>query len=307
MLVKDASELIGGTPLVEVSRFQKEFRLNARILVKPEYLNPAGSAKDRVAREIIEDAERNGKLTPGATIIEPTSGNTGIGIAFIAAIRGYKVILTMPETMSIERRKLLSAYGAEIVLTPGTEGMQGAVKKAEELAAELPGSLLAGQFSNPANPMAHYKTTGPEILADTKGMLSAYVATAGTGGTLTGTARFLREHVKDLYVAAVEPAASPLLSEGKAGAHKIQGIGANFIPEVLDRTIYDEVLTSTNEDAFLYAKALIRTEGLLVGISSGAALSGAVQLAKRPEFFGKTIVVVLPDSGDRYLSTELFQ
>ncbi len=306
MLVKDASALIGNTPLVEASRFGAEFGLKARLLVKVEYLNPAGSVKDRVAKEMIEEAERTGKLTPGATIIEPTSGNTGIGLAFMAALRGYKVILTMPDTMSVERRKLLSAYGAELVLTPGTEGMQGAVKKAEELAAELPGSFLAGQFVNPANPTAHYKTTGPEIYKDTDGRLDAYVATAGTGGTLSGTARYLKERISGLYVAAVEPADSPLLSEGRAGAHKIQGIGANFVPEVLDTTIYNEVLTVTSEDAFAYAKALIRTEGLLVGISSGAALAGAVALAKRPEFEGKTIVAVLPDSGDRYLSTELF-
>lgn len=306
MLVKDASALIGNTPLVEASRFGAEFGLKARLLVKVEYLNPAGSVKDRVAKEMIEEAERTGKLTPGATIIEPTSGNTGIGLAFMAALRGYKVILTMPDTMSVERRKLLSAYGAELVLTPGAEGMQGAVKKAEELAAELPGSFLAGQFVNPANPTAHYKTTGPEIYKDTDGKLDAYVATAGTGGTLSGTARYLKERIPNLFVAAVEPADSPLLSEGRAGAHKIQGIGANFVPEVLDTTIYNEVLPVTSEDAFAYAKALIRTEGLLVGISSGAALAGAVALAKRPEFEGKTIVAVLPDSGDRYLSTELF-
>ena len=306
MLVKDASALIGNTPLVEASRFGAEFGLKARLLVKVEYLNPAGSVKDRVAKEMIEEAERTGKLTPGATIIEPTSGNTGIGLAFMAALRGYKVILTMPDTMSVERRKLLSAYGAELVLTPGAEGMQGAVKKAEELAEKLPGSFLAGQFVNPSNPTAHYKTTGPEIYKDTDGKLDAYVATAGTGGTLSGTARYLKERIPNLYVAAVEPADSPLLSEGRAGAHKIQGIGANFVPEVLDTTIYNEVLPVTSEDAFAYAKALIRTEGLLVGISSGAALAGAVALAKRPEFEGKTIVAVLPDSGDRYLSTELF-
>lgn len=306
MLVKDASALIGNTPLVEASRFGAEFGLKARLLVKVEYLNPAGSVKDRVAKEMIEEAECTGKLTPGATIIEPTSGNTGIGLAFMAALRGYKVILTMPDTMSMERRKLLSAYGAELVLTPGAEGMQGAVKKAEELAEKLPGSFLAGQFVNPANPTAHYKTTGPEIYKDTDGKLDAYVATAGTGGTLSGTARYLKERIPNLYVAAVEPADSPLLSEGRAGAHKIQGIGANFVPEVLDTTIYNEVLPVASEDAFAYAKALIRTEGLLVGISSGAALAGAVALAKRPEFEGKTIVAVLPDSGDRYLSTELF-
>lgn len=306
MLVKDASELVGNTPLVEVTRFAKRYDVNARLLVKVEYLNPAGSVKDRVAKEMIEEAERTGKLTPGATIVEPTSGNTGIGLAFMAALRGYHVILTMPETMSVERRKLLAAYGAEIVLTPGAEGMQGAVKKAEELAKEIPGSFFAGQFVNPANPTAHYKTTGPEIYGDTEGKVDVYVATAGTGGTLTGTARYLKERIPELYVAAVEPLSSPLLSAGKAGAHKIQGIGANFIPEVLDTKIYDEVLTVSNEDAFSYAKTLIQTEGLLVGISSGAALAAAVALGKRPEFAGKTIVAVLPDSGDRYLSTELF-
>lgn len=306
MLVKDASELVGNTPLIEVTRFAKAYGVKARLLVKAEYFNPAGSVKDRVAKEMIETAERTGKLTPGATIVEPTSGNTGIGLAFMAALRGYHVILTMPETMSVERRKLLAAYGGEIVLTPGAEGMQGAVKKAEELAKEIPGSFLAGQFVNPANPTAHYKTTGPEIYADTKGMVDAFVATAGTGGTLTGTARYLKERIPELYVAAVEPFSSPLLSEGRAGAHKIQGIGANFVPEVLDTKIYNEVLTVSNEDAFAYAKTLIQKEGLLVGISSGAALAAAVVIGKRPEFEGKTVVAVLPDSGDRYLSTELF-
>lgn len=306
MLVKDAGELVGNTPLVEVSRFAKACGVNARLLVKAEYFNPAGSVKDRVAKEMIEEAERTGKLSSGATIVEPTSGNTGIGLAFMAALRGYHVVLTMPETMSMERRKLLSAYGAEIVLTPGAEGMQGAVRKAEELAEAIPGSFLAGQFQNPANPAAHYKTTGPEIFADTEGKVDIYVATAGTGGTLSGTARYLKERIPDLYVAAVEPLASPLLSEGKAGVHKIQGIGANFVPEVLDTRIYNEVIPVSDEDAFFYAKQLIRTEGLLVGISSGAALAAAVALAKRAENVGKTIVTVLPDSGDRYLSTELF-
>jgi len=306
MLVKDASELIGNTPLVEATRFAEATGMGARLLVKAEYLNPAGSVKDRVAKEIVEEAERTGGLTPGATIIEPTSGNTGIGLAFLAAIRGYRVILTMPDTMSMERRKLLSAYGAEIVLTPGAEGMQGAVKKAEELARDIPGSFFAGQFVNPANPAAHYKTTGPEIMKDTDGKVDVYVATAGTGGTLTGTARYLKERIPDLYVAAVEPLSSPLLSEGRAGTHKIQGIGANFVPEVLDTKIYNEVIAVSNEDAFSYARTMIRTEGLLVGISSGAALAAAVVIGKRPEFAGKTIVAVLPDSGDRYLSTELF-
>lgn len=306
MLVKDASELVGNTPLVEVSRFAKAYDVKARLLVKAEYLNPAGSVKDRVAKEMIEEAERTGKLKPGATIVEPTSGNTGIGLAFMAALRGYHVILTMPETMSVERRKLLAAYGAEIVLTPGAEGMQGAVKKAEELTKEIPGSFFAGQFVNPANPTAHYKTTGPEIFADTEGNVDVYVATAGTGGTLTGTARYLKERIPELHVVAVEPLSSPLLSQGKAGAHKIQGIGANFVPEVLDRAIYNEVLAVSDEDAFAYAKTMIQKEGLLVGISSGAALAAAVAVGRRPEFEGKTVVAVLPDSGDRYLSTELF-
>lgn len=306
MLVKDASELVGNTPLVEVTRFAKEYGVKARLLVKAEYFNPAGSVKDRVAKEMIEEAERTGKLIPGATIVEPTSGNTGIGLAFMAALRGYHVILTMPETMSVERRKLLAAYGAEIVLTPGTEGMQGAVKKAEELAKEIPGSFFAGQFVNPANPEAHYKTTGPEIYADTEGKVDVYVATAGTGGTLTGTAKYLKERIPALHVVAVEPQSSPLLSEGRAGAHKIQGIGANFVPEVLDTKIYSEVVAVSDEDAFAYAKTMIQKEGLLVGISSGAALAAAVAVGKRPEYEGKTIVAVLPDSGDRYLSTELF-
>jgi len=306
MLVKDASELVGNTPLVEVSRFAKEYDVAARLLVKAEYLNPAGSVKDRVAKEMIEDAERKGLLKPGATIVEPTSGNTGIGLAFMAALRGYRVILTMPETMSVERRKLLAAYGAEIVLTPGAEGMQGAVEKAEELTKEIPGSFFAGQFINPANPEAHYKTTGPELYKDTEGDIAVYVATAGTGGTLTGTARYLKEKIPGLYVVAVEPADSPLLSEGRAGVHKIQGIGANFIPEVLDTGIYNEVIAVSNEDAFAYAKTMIRKEGLLVGISSGAALAAAVAVGRRPEYAGKTVVAVLPDNGDRYLSTELF-
>ena len=306
MLVKDASELVGNTPLIEVTRFAETYGVKARLLVKAEYFNPAGSVKDRVAKEMIEEAERTGKLTPGATIVEPTSGNTGIGLAFMAALRGYHVILTMPETMSVERRKLLAAYGAEIVLTPGAEGMQGAVKKAEELAKEIPGSFFAGQFVNPANPSAHYKTTGPEIYEDTEGHVDVYVATAGTGGTLTGTARYLKERIPELYVVAVEPKASPLLSEGKAGAHKIQGIGANFVPEVLDTKIYNEVLTVCDEDAFSCAKMMIKKEGLLVGISSGAALAAAVEIGKRKEYEGKTVVVILPDSGDRYLSTELF-
>jgi len=306
MLVKDASELVGNTPLVEVSRFGAAYGVKARLLVKAEYFNPAGSVKDRVAKEMIEEAERSGKLKPGATIVEPTSGNTGIGLAFMAAIKGYQVILTMPDTMSAERRKILAAYGAKIVLTPGAEGMQGAVAEARRLTEEIPGSFLAGQFENPANPAAHYKTTGPEIFRDTEGCVDVYVATAGTGGTLTGTARYLKERIPGLRVVAVEPASSPLLSEGRAGTHKIQGIGANFVPEVLDRKMYDEVVAVTDEEAYSYAKTLIQTEGLMVGISSGAALAAAVKVAKRSEFEGKTVVAVLPDSGDRYFSTELF-
>lgn len=306
MLVKDASELVGNTPLVEVSRFGAAYGVKARLLVKAEYFNPAGSVKDRVAKEMIEEAERSGKLKPGATIVEPTSGNTGIGLAFMATIKGYQVILTMPDTMSAERRKILAAYGAKIVLTPGAEGMQGAVEEARRLTEEIPGSFLAGQFENPANPAAHYKTTGPEIFRDTEGCVDVYVATAGTGGTLTGTARYLKERIPGLRVVAVEPASSPLLSEGRAGTHKIQGIGANFVPEVLDRKVYDEVVTVTDEEAYSYAKTLIQTEGLMVGISSGAALAAAVKVAKRSEFEGKTVVAVLPDSGDRYFSTELF-
>lgn len=306
MIIQDARKLIGNTPLVEVTRFCKAAGVNARILVKPEFLNPAGSIKDRAAAEMVDDAEKKGLLKPGATIVEPTSGNTGIGLALIAAIRGYRLVLTMPETMSVERRKLLKAYGAEIVLTEGTRGMAGAVEKAEEICRETPGSFLAGQFDNPANAAAHYKTTGPEIVKDTKGLADWFVATVGTGGTLTGTARYLKENINGIRVAAVEPASSPLLSKGVAGPHKIQGIGANFVPSVLDTGIYDEILTATDEDAFLYAKLLVRSEGLLVGISSGAALAAAVALGKRKENAGKTIVVILPDSGDRYLSTELF-
>ena len=303
----NATQIIGHTPLMRIHNFCKDMDdLKAEVLVKLEYLNPAGSVKDRVALSMIEDAEQKGILKPGATIIEPTSGNTGIGLAVVAAIKGYRTILTLPETMSVERRKLLAAYGAEIVLTPGAEGMQGAVKKAEELAKEIPGSFLAGQFVNPANPAAHYKTTGPEIFADTEGNVDVYVATAGTGGTLTGTAKYLRERIPELHVVAVEPQSSPLLSEGRAGAHKIQGIGANFVPEVLDRSVYDEVVAVSDEDAFAYAKTMIQKEGLLVGISSGAALAAAVAVGRRPEYEGKTIVAVLPDSGDRYLSTELF-
>ncbi len=299
-------DLIGNTPLMEVAQIEKKYNLEARLLVKLEYLNPAGSVKDRLAKAMIEDAEERGILKEGSVIIEPTSGNTGIGLASLAAARGYKVILTMPDTMSVERRNILKAYGAEIVLTPGAEGMAGSIKKAEELLKEIPGSFIAGQFDNPANWKMHYKTTGPEIWNDTDGKVDAYVATVGTGGTLTGTAKYLKEQNPDILVAAVEPAASPLLSGGQAAPHAIQGIGANFIPSVLDTTIYDEVITVENDEAFFYSKELTKSEGILTGISSGAALKAGIDLAKRPEMKGKTIVVLLPDSGDRYYSTALF-
>lgn len=299
-------DLIGNTPLMEVRNFAKKYDLQAKILVKLEYFNPAGSVKDRLAKAMIEDAEEKGLLKEGSVIIEPTSGNTGIGLASLAAARGYRVILTMPETMSVERRNILKAYGAELVLTEGSKGMAGAVEKAEELSKEIPGSFIPGQFDNPANWKMHYKTTGPEIWRDTDGQTDILVASVGTGGTLTGTAKYLKEQNPKLHVAAVEPATSPLLSEGHAGPHKIQGIGANFIPKVLDTTIYDEVITVENEDAFFYSKELTKTEGVLTGISSGAALKAALDLAKRPENKGKTIVALLPDSGDRYYSTPLF-
>ncbi len=299
-------DIIGNTPLMEVTQLEKKYNLEARLLVKLEYLNPAGSVKDRLAKAMIEDAEERGIIKEGSVIIEPTSGNTGIGLASLAAARGYKVILTMPDTMSIERRNILKAYGAEIVLTPGAEGMAGSIKKAEELQREIPGSFIAGQFDNPANWKMHYKTTGPEIWNDTDGKIDAYVATVGTGGTLTGTAKYLKEKNPDIHVAAVEPAASPLLSGGQAAPHAIQGIGANFIPSVLDTSIYDEVITVENDDAFFYSKELTKAEGILTGISSGAALKAGIELAKRPEMKGKTIVVLLPDSGDRYYSTALF-
>lgn len=300
-------DLIGNTPLMEVAQIEKKYNLEARLLVKLEYLNPAGSVKDRLAKAMIEDAEERGILKEGSVIIEPTSGNTGIGLASLAAARGYKVILTMPDTMSVERRNILKAYGAEIVLTPGAEGMAGSIKKAEELLKEIPGSMIAGQFDNPANWKMHYKTTGPEIWNDTDGKVDAYVATVGTGGTLTGTAKYLKEQKADIHVVAVEPAASPLLSGGQAAPHAIQGIGANFIPSVLDTTIYDEVITVENEEAFFYSKELTKLEGILTGISSGAALKAGIELAKRPEMKEKTIVVLLPDSGDRYYSTALFK
>lgn len=300
------TDLIGGTPLVAFDRIAQAYGAKARILAKLECMNPAGSAKDRAALSMIEDAERSGKLKPGATIIEPTSGNTGIGLASVAAPRGYHVILVMPETMSLERRRLIAAYGAEIVLTPGKLGMQGAVDKANELNREIPGSIIAGQFVNPANPAAHYKSTGPEIWRDTDGSVDAFVAGIGTGGTITGVGRYLKEQNPGVQVVAVEPADSPLLSTGKAGPHGIQGIGANFVPEALDRTVYDQVKTVQTADANAIAREIARTEGILVGISSGAAVSAALELAKQPEFEGKTIVVMLPDTGERYLSTGIF-
>ncbi|MBQ1619887.1 MAG: cysteine synthase A [Oscillospiraceae bacterium] len=298
--------LIGRTPLVEVANVEKELNLEATVLVKLEYLNPAGSVKDRIARAMIEDAEAKGLLREGSVIIEPTSGNTGIGLAAIAAAKGYRIILTMPETMSVERRNILKAYGAELVLTEGSRGMKGAIEKAEALAAELPNSFLPGQFVNPANPAAHRTTTGPEIWNDTDGKVDLFVAGVGTGGTLTGVGEYLKEKNPQLRVVAVEPKDSPVLSEGRAGAHKIQGIGAGFVPAVLNTAVYDEVLPVANEDAFAAAKLLARKEGVLVGISSGAALHAAVELASRPENRGKVIVALLPDSGDRYYSTALF-
>lgn len=305
-IYRSASELIGRTPLLELTGYERKNNLKATILAKLEYFNPAGSVKDRIALAMIDDAERSGKLTPGSVIIEPTSGNTGIGLASVAAARGYRLILTMPETMSIERRNLLKAYGAELVLTDGSRGMKGAVEKADELAAELPGSFIPGQFTNPANPAMHRATTGPEIWDDTDGSVDIFVAGVGTGGTLTGVGQYLKGKNPAVKVIAVEPASSPLLSGGKAGQHKIQGIGANFVPEVLDTSIYDEVIPVLNEDAFAAGRALGRSDGILTGISSGAALWAAAELARRPENAGKVIVVLLPDTGDRYLSTPLF-
>ncbi|MCD8046796.1 MAG: cysteine synthase A [Clostridiales bacterium] len=298
--------LIGNTPLVEIKNIEEELGLAARVLVKLEYFNPAGSVKDRIAKAMIEDAEQKGTLKEGAVIIEPTSGNTGIGLAAIAAAKGYRIILTMPETMSVERRNILKAYGAEIVLTEGAKGMKGAIEKADELAAQYENSFIPGQFVNPANPAIHRATTGPEIWNDTDGEVDVLVAGVGTGGTLTGAGEYLKEQKADVKVVAVEPAASPVLSEGKAGAHKIQGIGAGFVPDVLNTEIYDEVITIENDDAFELAKFLAKKEGILTGISSGAALKAGIDLAKRPENEGKTIVVVLPDNGDRYYSTPLF-
>ena len=307
MIFRSMTELIGATPLVELCRYREQEQLGARILAKLESFNPAGSAKDRIALRMIEDAEQTGRLQPGATIIEPTSGNTGIGLAAVAAARGYKAIFIMPETMSVERRKLLAVYGAQIVLTPGKEGMQGAVDKAAALAQEIPGALVLGQFVNPANPEAHYRTTGPEIWRDSNGTVDILVAGIGTGGTLSGAGRYLKEQNADVRVVGVEPAASPLLTEGRAGPHALQGIGANFIPDTLDRSIYDEVLPVPDEAAFSTAKALARCEGLLAGISSGAALWAAAALARRPENEGKTVVAVLTDTGERYLATRLFE
>ena len=302
-----ADQLIGKTPLLELTHIEKELGLKATILAKLEYFNPAGSVKDRIAKAMIDDAEASGALKPGSVIIEPTSGNTGIGLAAVAAARGYRIIIVMPETMSVERRQLMKAYGAELVLSEGSKGMSGAIAKADELAAEIPNSFIAGQFVNPANPKAHFETTGPEIYEDTDGKVDIFVAGVGTGGTVTGVGEYLKSKKTDVKVVAVEPKDSPVLSEGRAGAHKIQGIGAGFVPDVLNTAVYDEVLPVSNDDAFETGKLLGKSEGVLVGISSGAALYAAIELAKRPENEGKTIVALLPDTGDRYLSTPLFQ
>ena len=305
-IYKSILDLVGGTPLVELTQFEKENDLKATVLAKLEYFNPAGSVKDRIAKAIVEDAEKSGKLQPGGTIIEPTSGNTGIGLAAVAAAKKYRLIITMPETMSVERRNLMKAYGAELVLTEGAKGMKGAIAKAQELAAQTPDSFIPGQFTNPANPSAHRATTGPEIWNDTDGTVDIFVAGVGTGGTLTGVGEYLKSQNPNVKVVAVEPAGSPVLSRGVAGAHKIQGIGAGFVPDTLNTKIYDEIITVENEDAFATGRELARKEGLLVGISSGAAVWAAAQLAKRPENQGKRIVVLLPDTGDRYLSTPMF-
>lgn len=305
-IYKGTLGLIGNTPLVEVTNIEKAHGLEAKVLVKLEYFNPAGSVKDRIAKAMIEDAEEKGLLKEGSVIIEPTSGNTGIGLAAIAAAKGYRIILTMPETMSVERRNILKAYGAELVLTDGSKGMKGAIAKADELAKEIPDSFIPGQFVNPANPKVHRATTGPEIWKDTDGQVDIFVAGVGTGGTVTGTGEYLKEQNPQVKIVAVEPAASPVLSQGKSGAHKIQGIGAGFVPEVLNTGVYDEIILVENDDAFAASKEIAKQEGVLVGISSGAALHAAIQLAKRPENKGKTIVALLPDSGDRYYSTPLF-
>lgn len=301
-----ADQLIGKTPLLELTHIEKKYGLKAKVLAKLEYFNPAGSVKDRVAKKMLDDAEAAGKLTPESVIIEPTSGNTGIGLASVAAARGYRIIIVMPETMSVERRQLMKAYGAELVLTDGTKGMKGAIEKADELAKEIPNSLIPGQFVNPSNPKAHYETTGPEIFEDTDGEVDIFVAGVGTGGTVTGVGEYLKEKKPSVKIVAVEPESSPVLSKGVAGAHKIQGIGAGFVPEVLDTKVYDEIIPVSNEAAFETGRLIGRSEGVLVGISSGAAAYAAVELAKRPENAGKTIVVLLPDTGDRYLSTPLF-
>ena len=302
-----ADQLIGKTPLLELTHLEKSLGLEAKLVAKLEYFNPAGSVKDRIAKAIIEDAEASGRLKEGSVIIEPTSGNTGIGLASVAAAKGYRLIITLPETMSVERRQLIKAYGAELVLTEGAKGMKGAIAKAEELQKEIPNSIIAGQFVNPANPKAHKETTGPEIWEDTDGEVDIFVAGVGTGGTVTGVGEFLKSQKESVKVVAVEPADSPVLSKGTAGAHKIQGIGAGFVPDVLNTAVYDEVIPVTNDDAFATGKLLGKSEGVLVGISSGAALWAAIELAKRPENKGKTIVALLPDTGDRYLSTPLFQ
>ena len=301
-----ADQLIGKTPLLELTHIEKALGLKAKILAKLEYLNPAGSVKDRVAKAMIDDAEEKGLLKPGSVIIEPTSGNPGIGLAAVAAARGYRIIIVMPDTMSVERRQLMKAYGAELVLSEGAKGMKGAIAKADELAASIPGSFIPGQFVNPANPKAHFETTGPEIYADTDGKVDIFVAGVGTGGTITGVGEYLKSKKPEVKVVAVEPATSPVLSKGTAGAHKIQGIGAGFVPKVLDTDVYDEIIPVANEDAFAVGKQIGKAEGVLVGISSGAAAWAAIELAKRPENEGKTIVVLLPDTGDRYLSTPLF-
>lgn len=306
-IYKSILDLVGGTPLVELTQFEKENDLKATVLAKLEYFNPAGSVKDRIAKAIVEDAEKSGKLQPGGTIIEPTSGNTGIGLAAVAAAKKYRLIITMPETMSVERRNLMKAYGAELVLTEGAKGMKGAIAKAEELQKETPNSIIAGQFVNPANPAIHKATTGPEIWDDTDGKVDIFVAGVGTGGTVTGVGEFLKEQNPEIQVVAVEPATSPVLSKGQAGPHKIQGIGAGFVPDVLDTQVYDEIIPVENDDAFATGRAVGHKEGVLVGISSGAAVWAALQLAKRPENEGKTIVALLADTGERYLSTALFQ